>query len=46
MVMGLILGKMEPNYDKWTVEGEHLKLIGFYRLVATGLTMWMEVQIH
>ena len=36
--MGLILGEMEPNYDKWAVEGEHLKLIGFYRLVATRLT--------
>ena len=36
--MGLILGEMEPNYDKWAVDGEHLKLIGFYRLVATRLT--------
>ena len=38
--MGLILGEMEPNYDKWAVEGEHLKQIG---LVAISKHV-MEVQ--
>ena len=36
--MGLILRKMESNYDKWTVEGEDSNMIGFYRVVAKRLT--------